>query len=84
MTKNELIRKIEKGTDIMFTVDEKGYTICDTEQFENGKDIAPWGSSEAIAFQDAKSLVNKFLIDGIPLGDIARKVIITDYTLNGT
>lgn len=83
MTKQELIEKIRKGTDIMFKIGEKGFTICDSMDSDNGKDIAPWGGAGAMVFPDAETLVNQFLIDGAALGDLAKDVIITDYTLNG-
>lgn len=84
MTKQELIEKIRKGTDIMFKIGEKGFTICDSVDYDDGKDIAPWGGDGATVFPDAETLVNQFLIDGIPLGDLAQDVMITDYTLSGT
>ena len=83
MTKQELIEKIKNGTDIMFTIGEKGFTICDSETDEQGKNIASWGGANAVIYPDAESLVNQFTIDGKVLGDLANEVIITDYTLSG-
>lgn len=82
MDRTELIEKIRKGTDIMFTVYGKGFTICDSES-DNEKDIAEWGAQAGMVFKDAESLVYNYVIDGKTLGESAENVIFVDYTMNG-
>ncbi|MBQ9009963.1 MAG: hypothetical protein IJ088_11620 [Clostridia bacterium] len=83
MTKEELIEKIRKGTDIVFRIGASGFTILDSEKNDNGKDIAEWGGNNAVIYKDAEALVNQHLINGKPLGEWTQDVVILDYTLNG-
>ena len=79
MTKIELISKIENGNDIMFTVIGKHYTILTWP--DEGIAIGEQNSYDKPAYFDTpENLVNQFTIDGRSLGDLASKVIITQYT----
>lgn len=83
MTKDELIDKIRKGTDISFRIGNSGFTICDSVEYDNGKDIAAWGGKNAVIYKDAETLVNKYTVNGKALGELAHEVVIIEYTLNG-
>ena len=85
MTKEELIAKIRKGADIMFTVNGRGFTICDIEmdKADNAKSIAEWYSDHIYDYPDAATLVQTFTIGGKTLGDLSDIITITDYTENG-
>lgn len=80
MTKNEFITKIENGSDIMFDVSGKHFTIltwCDDgigidEQYPNERGMQ--------YFKTAKELVENFVVDNVHIGDLANKIVITDYT----
>lgn len=80
MTKSEFVDKIERGSDIMFDVYDKHYTIltwCDDgigidEQHPNEKGMQ--------YFETTSELVEKFLINNIPIGELINKIIITDYS----
>lgn len=80
MTKSDFINKIESGSDIMFDVYDKHYTIltwCDDgigidEQHPNEKGMRYFGS--------ASELAEKFLVNNIPIGELTNEIIITDYS----
>ena len=80
MTKNEFIDKIENGSDILLDVSGKHFTIltwCDDgigidEQHPNEKGMQYFDTPEELA--------EKFLVDGIPIGDISQDITITQYT----
>ena len=80
MTRNEFIRKIENGSDIMFDVMEHHFTILTwtdggiaiDEQFPNDGHVR--------YFASAAELVDSFTVDGKTLAQIADKITITDYT----
>lgn len=80
MTRDDLIEKIECGSDIMFDVKEKHFTIITwadagiyiDEQYPN--DI------RGETFESAEELVDHFMIDGNSLGELASEVVITDYS----
>lgn len=80
MTKNEFIDKIENGSDIMFDVSGKRFTIltwCDEgigidEQHPNEKGMQ--------YFQSANELVDKFKIDNMPISDLTSEIVITEYS----
>jgi hypothetical protein len=83
MTKEELIDKIRKGTDISFKIGDSGFAICDSIEYDNGKDVAAWGGKNAVIYKDAETLVNTYTVNGKVLGELAHEVVIMDYTLNG-
>lgn len=80
MTKAELIEKIETGSDIMFSVAGKQFTILTWtddgiaigEQHPNDGDLQYYDTAE--------DLVESYMVDGKPLGAIASKVKITQYS----
>ena len=80
MTKADLIEKIENGSDIMFSVAGKQYTILTWtddgiaigEQHPNDSDLQYYDTAE--------DLVENFMVDGKSLGAIASNVRITQYT----
>lgn len=79
MTKQEWIEKIESGSDIMFDVSGKHFVIF--TWMENGIAIGKQNSTVPMEeFSDAKSLVDGFLVDGVPLGDLVDGITITDYS----
>ena len=79
MTKNELIAKIKNGSDILFKVRNKGYTILTWT--DEGIRILEWNKPEtARYYKTERELVDNFLVDGTPLGELAAEVVITEYT----
>lgn len=80
MTRNELIEKIENGSDILFDVSGKHYTIltwCD-EGIAIGEQNRP--EDPLLYFPTAKELVENFKVNGVPLGELAAGVRITEYS----
>ena len=71
--------KIEEAMDcIVFTVVGKGYTIL--VWLEEGISIAEWNKEETeMIYPDAKSLVENFKVDCVPLGDLVGEIKITEY-----
>ncbi len=83
MTKAELIKKIYEGSDIMFDVEDKHFTILTwTEKGINIGEQYPKEPKDQY-FATPEELLDNYLIDGIPLGELSEKVVITDYTLSG-
>lgn len=80
MKKDELIAKIENGRDIMFDVGSRHYTII--TWLDDGIGIGEQNKpeKEISVYPDADTLLKDFLVDGKPLGDLAEKVVITDYS----
>jgi len=78
MTRNELTTLVENGCDIMFDVGGKHYTILTWP--EDGIVIGEQRSDYDVAFPDVDSLLNGYLVNGIPLGELAEEVVITDYS----
>ncbi len=80
MKKSEFITKIENGGDIMFDVGGRHYTIL--TWLDDGIGIGEQNKPECglSVYPDASTLLKDFLVDGIPLGDLAEKVVITDYS----
>ena len=80
MTKADFIEKIENGSDIMFDIVGRHFTILTwpadgiliDEQY-------PKDGNEKY-YKTAKELVDGFMIDGVPLADLCDKVVITDYS----
>ena len=80
MTKAELIQKIEDGSDIMFDVAGKHFTIL--TWMEEGIGIGEQypNDTEMQYFKTAKELVEGFKINGVALEDLVQGVRITDYS----
>ncbi len=80
MTRNEFIEKIDRGCDILLHVAGKDvgiFTWCDEgigidESHPNEKGMQ--------YFPTAEALVEGYLVDGVPLGDLVENIVITDYT----
>lgn len=80
MTKSELIEQIENGSDIMFDVAKKHFTILTWtddgiaigEQFPN--------DGELQYYESAEDLVEGFMVNGRPLGSLVNDIVITQYT----
>ena len=80
MTKDDFVEKIENGSDIMFSVSGKQFTILTWmddgiaigEQHPNDGDLQYYDTAE--------DLVERFMIDGKPLGAIASNIKITQYS----
>ena len=80
MTRAELIDIIDNGSDIMFSVAGRHYTILTWtdkgiaigEQYPNDHEIR--------YFETAEELVDHTVIDGKSLGEMAGEIVITQYT----
>lgn len=63
---------------VVFTVNGKGYTILVWP--EKGISILEWNKEETRQYYpDAKSLVNEFKVDGVPLANLTEGIKITEY-----
>lgn len=74
------MKKIEKGSDIMFDVMGRHFTILTWHEKGIAIDEQHPNDGNMQFFSSAEELVNGFMVDGKPLADIADKVVITDYT----
>jgi len=80
MTRAELISLIDNGSDIMFSVAGRHYTILTWmdegiaigEQYPNDHEMR--------YFETAEEVVDHFVIDGKTLGEMAGEIKITQYT----
>ena len=82
MTSTDFIEKIKHGSDIMFDVSGKHYTILTWP--DEGIVICEQNvAREERCFDSAESLVEKFEVNGVPLVDLCHEIVITDYTSNG-
>ena len=80
MTKADFVEKIENGSDIMFSVAGRQFTILTwtddgiaiSEQYPNDCEIQYYDTAEV--------LVECFWVDGKPLGEIVCNIIITQYS----
>ncbi len=80
MTRAEFVEKIENGSDIMFDVRGKHFTILTwpddgiaiDEQYPNDGNVK--------YFRTAEELVDGFFVDGKPIANIADEIRITEYT----
>ncbi len=79
MTRNELIRRVKYGTDIVFNVREKCFTILNWESFI----IAEAYAEEEKTYETAEELVDQFMVNGKSLGELAGEIVIEQYTLTG-
>ena len=80
MTRNELIEKIQNGSDIMFDVGSRHFTIV--TWLDDGIGIGEQhpNDGEIQAFPTAESLVDNFRIDDKSLAQLCDKIVITDYS----
>ena len=77
MTKNELIEKIENGSEIMLTIEGRGFTIFNY----NEPDIGEWDNPDTVRkYKSAEDLVERHTINGIPISRLADKINITSYS----
>ncbi len=80
MTKQEFAEKIENGRDIMFDVRDKHFTILTwTEKGINIGEQYPKEPKDQ-SFATPEELLENYLVDGIPLGELSDEVKITDYS----
>ncbi len=79
MTKNEFVGKVENGSEIMFKIGSRGFTIF---SYSSGDvDIGEWGKSNTVRkFPDVESLLNKYNVNGKPLKESVGLIKITDYS----
>ena len=80
MTVNQLIDKIEKGSDILFDVMGRHFTILTWTDRGIGIDEQDPHNHGMQYFPSAEELVHGHLVDGIPLADLTDRIVITDYT----
>lgn len=79
MTKNEFYEKVENGSEIMFVIGKRGFTILN--YYEDGPDIGEWNKPETVKkFKDVTSLLEQYTIDQKPLKDYVNTIRITDYS----
>ena len=80
MTKAEFAELIAKGRDIMFDVRNKHYTILTWT--DNGINIGEQypNDTKDDYFSSPEELLDNYLVDGIPLGELCNQVVITDYS----
>nr|DAI14851.1 MAG TPA: hypothetical protein [Bacteriophage sp.] len=83
MNRAELKEKIEKGSDVLFDIKDKHFTLITWVEEGIGIDESNSLKNNMQFFKTADDLLNAFLIDGKCLGDLAADVVITDYTGNG-
>lgn len=80
MTRNEWKKLIEDGSDIMFDVRGKHFTILTwTEGGINIGEQYPV-DDPGVCFPSASALLDEYRIDGVSLGDLSGEVKITDYS----
>ena len=80
MQVQELTEKIENGSDIMFEVMGRHFTILTWHEKGIAIDEQHPNDGNMQFFTSAGELVSGFAVDGKPLADIADQIIITDYT----
>lgn len=80
MTKNDFASLIENGSDIMFSIMGRKYTILTwtTEGIAIGEQHP--NDNELQYYISPISLLEGFTVEGTPLGELAHLVIITDYS----
>ena len=79
MTKKELNNLIAEGSDIMFSVAGRNFTIITWT--DDGIAIGEQSPNdgELEFFETPEDLLEKFMVNGAPLGQLADKVTITQY-----
>ena len=79
MTRKELIEKIDKGSDILFDVAGRHFTILTWT--DKGIAIGEQNkNTPAEYFDSPEALVDNFKVDGVTLAELSRGIVITDYT----
>ena len=80
MTKADFVEKIENGSDIMFLVLGRNFTVLTWT--DDGIAIGEQSpnDNELLYFNTASDLVEKFRVDGKTLAELAGEIIITQYT----
>lgn len=80
MTKNEFFEKVENGSEIMFMIGDRGFTILN--YYDDGPDIGEWNKPETVRkFKDVESLMKEYQVEGKSLESYASNSIrITDYS----
>lgn len=80
MTRAELVDKIDNGSDIMFSVVGKQYTVLTWT--DDGIAIGEQhpNDGELQYFDTPEELVDTFMIAGKTLGELADKIVITQYS----
>ena len=80
MSRDEFVWKIEHGDDIMFDINGRKFVIFTWD--EDGIRIVEQNSnSDGLVYKEANELLDKFLVDGIPLKEVVGDITITAYTL---
>lgn len=80
MTRREWIEKIDNGSDILFSIGKKRFGIFTWFEEGIGIDESHPNEKGLQYFPSAEALVDKYLVDGVPLGDLAEKIRITEYS----
>ena len=80
MTRAEFVKKIENGSDIMFDVRGKHFTILTWPADGIAIDEQHPNDGNVQYFDSAEALVDGFSVDGKQLAVIANEIRITDYT----
>lgn len=79
MSKDELIDKIDNGNDILFDVSGRHFTIL--TWMDEGIAIGEQQTDGDLQFFDtAEDLVEQFVVGGKTLAELAKQVVITQYT----
>ncbi len=83
MTRDEFVKKIRNGSDIEFTVNGVGYTICTWT--DEGISIGEWNKAESVKnYSSPEELVDDFPVKTKKLGEVTDAIIIINYTSNGS
>ena len=82
MTKNDLIKKIENGRDILFDVNGRHYGIftwC-KQGIGIGEATQDTSKDPLTYYPTAHEVISGYKIGNVPLSDLCDKIIITDYS----
>lgn len=80
MTRDEMISKIENGSDIMFDVMGKHFTILTWTDDGIAIDEQHPNDGNMRYYQTAEKLVDSFLIGSKTLASLSDKIVITSYS----
>lgn len=76
MNRSEMEKTIDIGHDVLFTLFGKKYAICPDD---NGPSIAECFTEQHEAFfHSGKELLDGYIIDGKPLGELLEHIVIDD------
>ena len=79
MTRNELIEKIDNGSDIMFDVSGRHFTIV--TWLDEGIGIGEQHKNEPLkVFETVEDLISKFKVGDKTLEMLSDKIVITQYS----